>query len=461
MADALFIDAVPGELRAALVEDGRCVEIEIHRAGHESRVGHIFLGRVERVLPGGHAAFVGLGLDRAGYLAVAPGAAPPHEGAAVIVQIVKDSQATKGPQLTAHPTLPGRYLVLTPGASGVTVSRRIAGTAERDQLAEAVRAIARPGELFTVRTAAAGAEAAALAADADAIRTGWDRITAAAARARAPALLDGGPGALARLLNDHAGTAKRIVIDDAATYAEAVALCRRHLPGGEARVALHRGSAPLFEAEGIEAALDAALSTRVALPSGGEIVIEATEALTAIDVNTQALSGVARAEDAALRTNLEAATEAARQLRLRAIGGLIVIDFAHMDEAGWARVTGALAAALAHDRTPARALGRTNAGLMEVTRSRSRPPLAVLLGAPERTAETVGFDTLRAVRREAEARRAPLARVAAAPDVAAWLAGDGTPWRDALAARLGLRIDIDPRPGWPRVRVEISLGSDG
>ncbi len=387
MADALLIDRVPGARRAALIEDGRLAEIEIIRDDRESLVGQIFLGRVQRVLPGGHAAFVALGGDVAGYLPIARGAPPPHEGAAVMVQVAKDALGTKGPQLATRIALAGRFLVLVPGEDGVTVARRITDAATRARLAGIVRDQARPGENFTARTAAAGADEAALAADAQSLRATWAGIEQAVGRARAPALLHAGPGALARLLTDHAGTAARIVTDDAAIYAEALAWCVRHMPEGAGRVLRHRGGAALFEAEGVAAEIERSLAPRVALPSGGEIVIEPTEALVAIDVNTASLAGTARADEAALRTNLEAAGEAARQLRLRALGGLVVIDFVTMDEAAWRRVLGALGAALARDRVPVRVLGRTNAGLVEVTRARTRAPLASALAglatAPE------------------------------------------------------------------------------
>ncbi len=463
MADALLIDAIPGELRAALIEDGRVVEIVFHRAGSESHVGRMFLGRVERVLPGGDAAFVGLGLERAGFLPVGRDETPPHEGASALVQVTKDALDRKGPQLTRRVAVAGRYLVLTPGAAGVSVSRRIGDEAERNRLARAVRALALPGEGFTLRTAAAGATDAALAADAEQLRETWDGIEIAARQARAPALVHAGPDALARLLTDHGDAVARIVIDDAATHASAIAFCRRHMPGLADRIAAHRGDTPLFEAEGIEAEIEQALTPRVTLPSGGEIVIEGTEALTAIDVNSGALSGVARADESALRTNLEAAAEAARQLRLRAIGGLIVIDFIQMDDAAWPRVTGALGAALSRDRTPARLLGRTNAGLVEVTRARGRDSLAQLLGgvaragqgaSVTRSTDTIAFDVLRAIRREARARPGGAIRVAVAPAVAARLDG---PERVALAAALGRQIAVAAMADWPRARCEISL----
>jgi ribonuclease G len=458
----LLIDAMPGETRAALLENDRLIEILILREGRESRVGQVFLGRVQRVLPGVRAAFVDLGLDRSGFLSLSDTDEPIQEGRALVLQVAKDALGRKGVQLTRRIAIAGRNLVLTPLQPEMQISRRIGDDAEQTRLKRVIGAIAGPGEGFIVRTAAAGAADADIAADADQVRSVWDAIEIAAREHRAPALLYAGPDPLQRVLMELAGSAvSQILIDDPASFAAARRIAARGMTEIAPRLALYKGDETLFDAYGVEGEIEQALGARVRLPSGGEIVIEGTEALTAVDVNTGSHVGESRAEETLVRTNLEAAAEIARQLRLRAIGGMVVVDFATMDEEGsWNRVLGALSSALARDRSAARALGRTAGRLVEVTRRRTREPLAQLLcgswrgGGADRTAETVAFDALRAIRREAARRPGPV-RVAAAAEVAAVLQG---PRLDALAQAIGREVTVAPEPGWARGRFEIAIG---
>jgi ribonuclease G len=461
MAEVLLIEAVPGEMRAALLENDRPIEILILREGRESRVGQVFLGRVQRVLPGVRAAFVDLGLDRSGFLSLSDGDEAIHEGKAMVVQVAKDALGRKGVQLTRRIAIAGRNLVLTPLQPEIQVSRRIGGEAEQARLKRIIGAIAGPGEGFILRTAAARTAEADIAADAEQVRATWDAIEISARERRAPALLYAGPEPLQRVLTELAGPdIGQILFDDPASFAAAKRLAARGMGELASRLALHRDGEMLFDAYGVEGEIEQALGARVRLPSGGEIVLEGTEALTAVDVNTGSHVGESRAEDTAMRTNLEAAAEIARQLRLRAIGGMIVIDFANMEEEGsWNRVLGGLAGALARDRSAARVLGRTAGGLVEVTRRRTREPLAQLLcgswrsGVADRTAETIAFDALRAIRREA-ARRPGRMRVAVAAEVAAALQG---PHLDALAQAIGRKVTVVPEPGWARGRFAIAV----
>jgi len=474
MADTILVNVIPGETRVAVLEAGRAVELLFERPGRESRVGQVFLGRVQRILPGMQAAFVEIGLERAGFLSLeAPVAGGPAErmteGQAVVVQVAKDAIGRKGVQLTRRISIAGRDLVLTPMQEGLVVSRRIGDEAERDRLARLMAGIAGPGEGFILRTNAAGATAEALAADADLVRAAWDAVEIATRQARPPALVYRGPDALARVLIEFAGRdTERVVIDDPAAFAAARKYCERAMKDMVARLELHEATEPLalFETFGIEHEIEQALAARVRLASGGEVVVEGTEALTAIDVNTGSLVGTARQDDAVLRTNLEAAAESARQLRLRSIGGLVVIDFVQMDqEEHWRRVLGALGGALARDRSPARILGRTVGGLVEVTRRRGREPIATLLAGRwragegetlEKTAETVAFDALRAVRREA-LRRPGRVRVTASAEVAGCLEGPARDHLAAVAAALGREVAVESESGWPRGRFEIAL----
>ena len=480
MSRALLVACSGSEVRATLVEDGTPVELIVERQNRASLVGNIYLGRVRRHAPGLAAAFVDIGLARDGFLplgarrgadasdaeAPAEPPKPPAEGEALCVQVVRDAFAGKGPQLSRRLSLAGCRLVYLPGGDRTAVSRLIEDDAERDRLARSVTALARSGEGFVVRTAAEGATDDELAQDATYLRARWGDIEAARATARAPTLLHAEPEPIERVLRDLAfADVDTIRIDDSAAFARARAFCRRFAPAAEARLVLHRGPAPLFDSAGIEDAVDRALAPRVALPSGGGIVIEATEALTVIDVNSGSLTGPA---EAALRTNLEAAEEAARQIRLRNLGGLIVVDFISMDDEGadesWARVLAALERALARDRVHVRLIGRTAAGLVEITRRRQRAPLAEALTEPcaacdgtgrVATAETVAQTALRRLAREARNAPAGTLAVTASPDVVTAMGAACSGGIDAFATMIGRLIVLRPVPGTPREAVDV------
>lgn len=464
MSEELLINVADGELRAAIVDDGVLGELVIERAGSESQVGRIYLGRVRRLMPGMEAAFVDIGTERAGFL---PLRAPrgvdadsppqvPTEGEAVCVQVTRDVVGRKGAQLSRRLSLAGRLVVYLPGQGGVTVSRMIGDEAERDRLIEIMAAIAGPDERFILRTAADGAEAGELEADAEYLRALWRDLDAARADAEPPALLHGELVPLERILRDHAHDGMTAVrIDDAGAFAAAGEFCRRFMPGMAPRLMLHVGPAPLFDLYDIDAAIEAALGSRVWLPSGGGIVIEATEAFTAVDVNSGAAAGPAGAEAAALGVNLEAARELARQLRRRNIGGLVVVDFIDMEQdESWQQLLDTLAEATARDRTPIRVLGRTPAGLIEITRRRRRASLAQSLTEPcpdcdgsgwIKTVATVTAEVQRALRREAGQRPGEALVVCADPDIIDALEDDGERL-DALELAIGRRIELNAEP---------------
>ena len=471
MAETILIDAMPGEVRAAVLEDGRAVELLVEREGRRSLVGNVYLGRVARVLPGMAAAFVDIGLDRAGFLGL-DDAGPddrPCEGQAVRVQVARDAAGGKGVRLTRRVALAGHLLVYGPPGGRVSVSRRIEDGAERDRLARAVGAAAEPGEGFVARTAARGAGAAALAAEAASLRAAWGGIEARQAHAAAPALLHEEPGAPIRLIRDRAGAAtERIVVDSPSAFAEARAWCAAAAPGLADRLALHAGPGPVFAEADVEAEIERALAPRVGLPSGGEIVVEATEALTAVDVNSGRFTGARASGEAAYATNLEAAVEIARQLRLRDLGGLIVVDFIHMDDgARWRSVLEALSRALAGDRRTSRLHGRTEAGLVEITRRRLRRPLSGAMtercagcGGSGRaaTAETVALEAVRALGREACAAGPGALAIAGADEVIEALETGAAGALRGLEAALGRRVRLDRAPAFPRDRFEVSVG---
>lgn len=379
MIDRLVVNVAPGDMRIALLQGERTIELYHHRAGRESVVGNIYLGRVKRLLAGANGAFIDIGEDRAGFLnaepdahgAIGPIARSLDEGAAVVVQISRDSLHGKGPRLTTRPSLVGRLLVFHPGRGAIEVSRRITHKAERRRLTRLVAEAAEADDGFTLRSAAAGAAADAVLRDMADLHDAWGGARARRQQASPPACLWRAPEPLIRALMDHPGL-RHVVIDDAATLARA----RRFMEEAGGVVFEHyRDGDPIFEHFAVEPALEEACDQRVSLPSGGAVIIEETHALCAIDVDGGAATG-------SLGVNLEAAEVIARQLRLRAIGGLIVIDFLRLAKRDQRRrVIEAMATALAEDRDAVAPEGFSKLGLVEMRRRRIRPSLAETLAA--------------------------------------------------------------------------------
>ncbi len=464
MSRTLLIAASPGELWAALVEGDELRELRVLRSTGRARVGQVILGRVVALKPGLPAALVDIGLDRPAFLSgedAAPGIgiAGLHEGEALVVQVTKDARAEKAAGVSMRLRLSGRFLDLTPARPGIAAGKDLA-PAERERLLAALGEIARPGEGFTLRSAAAGAAPAELAADADGLRARWQAIEAAQMRSHAPAPLETPAAPIATLLAEFAPLEPDLIaVDDRAAFAEGRAWLVRHPPTLADRLALHREAAPLFEHHGIAGDIAAALMPRVPLPEGGALTIEPTAAATMIDVDTGS-----RAARGVLATNLAAAREAARQIRLRNLAGPIVIDFVGMRRHGDRdRVRGALAAALAGD-PDAQVLGWTRLGHLELVRRRRHAPLAELLfehapgGGLVKKPLTVALEALRALAREALAGPARAPSLHVHPEVAAALAGEGGEARHQLEARLGHAIAVVAEPGRLREAFDIRLG---
>src|ERR1700674_365741 len=383
----LLVNVTPPETRVALTEEGRVVEVFHERRGHRGLVGNVYLGRVHRVLPGMQAAFVSIGLDKDAFLYVedalppsveedgddvAPGGLPSaerlaesrpriddlvKEGQELVVQVTKDPLSGKGPRVTAGLSLPGRTLVYLPSAREIGISRRIAEEPERERLRKLLEELPGGGGLIA-RTAAAGAGAAELAADRRYLLELADRITRQAERATAPALLHRELDLALRVVTDFvSGDFARIRVDDEPTFARLTEFLGAVAPGLVPAVEISPFEPPLFEAFGIEEEIAKGLRRHVDLPSGGSIVIQQTEALVAIDVNTGKFVGKDALEDTVYQTNLEAIPEIARQIRLRDLGGLLVVDFIDMAEAGHRRsVFEKFEAELAKDRARTRIL---------------------------------------------------------------------------------------------------------
>ena len=408
MIDEILSTTCGGRARIALRTDGRLVGLIIAGSGAPDMVGTIALGRVKAVLPGLEAAFVDIGAERAGFLSLVPrrgesdegprrgesdegprrgesdGAedeavrfAPVREGDEVLVQVTKSAQAGKGAGLTRNVALAGRTLVLTPFQSRIAISRRIIEPDQRAALERVMAEIAKPGEGFILRTAARHAGAQALMEDAAELRRLWASIQEKRLAASPPHVLYAVTRGLGQVLSDYAHDGlRRILVDDRGAEADAQAFCDAHLPDLGTRIELWDEAPPMFEALGVADDIAGALEPQVVLPCGGSLIIEQTQALTAIDVNTGRNVGRTSHADTVRVTNLEAAAEIPRQLRLRSLGGITVIDFIHMDdEAERDLVLGALMEGLSDDPAFIRAGGISALGLVEIARRRGDGPL--------------------------------------------------------------------------------------
>ena len=468
MRRELFIACAPGELWAALVEDDELAQLRVLRPSAAAKLGDIFLGRVAGLRPELPAALVDIGVDRPAFLSAEDalprgGIAGLNEGQAVLVQVMKEARADKAAGLSMRLRLAGRFLDLVPGRPGIAADKALAA-AERQRLVAALGAIARPEDGFVLRRAAAGASAAALAEDAEALRARWRSLAAASRAGRAPMRLGDVASPIGLLLEEFApASPDAILIDDRAVHAEARRWLQRHHPALAERAALHRGTTPLFEHRGIAGEVAAALSPRVALPGGGSLVIEHTAAATLIDVDS---GGAARrgrdAARAALAANLEAARAVARQIRLRNLAGPIIVDFIGMQRREHREeVRAAVAAALAGE---AEVLGWTRLGHLELVIRRRHAPLAEVLfeRAPDggliKTPLTVALEALAALARAAAMAppRAPALHLH--PAAAALIDTEAAPARRELERRLGRGITVVAEPGRARDTFDIRLG---
>lgn len=402
MHRGIYIDSVPGEVRIALVEDGLLAEVSIDRPAARGVAGNIYLGRVRTVLPGLQAAFVDLGLERDGFLHVEdalppsaePGVTPEdariedqlREGQEIVVQVSKEPMGQKGARVTTHLALPGRFLILLPGVDHTGVSRRIEDSVERERLRALVDDLAKrlgaPGG-FIVRTSSALRSAAEFEPEARALVDLWTRIGARRDASGAPALLHEEAAAVARALRDLCEEdVAEVVVDSEDLLRETAAGVAGGDPDLARRIRLHEGR-PLFEVMGLDTQLERALRPRVWLKSGGFIVINQTEALVAIDVNTGKFVGRGGHEETIVRTNLEAVREIVRQIRLRDLAGIIVIDLIDMEDPGSrAALVTALEQELRKDRARSRMLPISEFGLIEITRQRIRPGLDGVMCRP-------------------------------------------------------------------------------
>lgn len=404
VVDEVLVDWAPGEIRVALLHDGRPWELLVSRASRPTLVGNVYLGRVVGIDRGLEAAFVDIGEPRPGMLRVVRGhRKPPHEGERMVVQVTRDAHADKGPVLTASVRLAGRYLVLTPSRPGIAASRRIADAEARQRLQGLVKRSIGPDQGVVIRTAAAANEAD-IPRELDLLRTTWQKIEAKAAETDPPALLHRELAEpLAYLRDVLPAQPIPVRVDDRRTAGTLARFFAERLPDYSRFLSPHEGPTPLFEERQVEAEIEAACDRDWPLPTGGSVAIERTRALTTIDVDTGSAGGARSSGSDLMVVNLAAAREAARLIRFRNVSGLIVIDFAGAGQkTPKMPLIGAIRDGFFGDRAAVRLGTVSDFGLFEMSRERLGPSLfEMIAGDPPRSwamnAETRLLSRLRAL----------------------------------------------------------------
>ncbi|WP_052487213.1 Rne/Rng family ribonuclease [Gordoniibacillus kamchatkensis] len=375
--------------RVALLEDELVMEFDMDRPLERQQAGSVYLGRVVNVLPGMQAAFVDIGLEKNAFLYIddllpahlekQPAVKPSitelvKPGQTLIVQVDKEPSGTKGARVTTHYSLPGRWLVYMPQASYVAVSRKIEPDNEKRRLKTLGEQMRQGDEGIILRTVSAGQSVEALLGDLSLLREKWQAVLAAAQTAKAPSLLYRDADLLQRTFRDLIRQdVDDIVVDSAAAADKLRELLLPHAAESVPLIRVHDGAAPIFEAYGVNEQLEKAFRRKVWLPSGGYLIVDQTEALTVVDVNTGKYTGTVALEETVLHINLEAADAIARLLRLRNIGGIVIVDFIDMaEDANRSAVLARMTEAVNRDRIKTNVVGWTKLGLLELTRRKSR-----------------------------------------------------------------------------------------
>ncbi|HZX31029.1 MAG TPA: ribonuclease G [Rhodocyclaceae bacterium] len=442
MSEEILINFTPQETRVAVMLQGVVQELHIERTSGRGLVGNIYLGRVCRILPGMQSAFIDVGLERTAFLHVADIWQPRDsamdkpiekilsEGQSIVVQVIKDPIGTKGARLSTQISIAGRMLVYLPQEKHIGISQRIENEGERETLRERITRLVPEDEKggFIVRTMAENASDRDFAADIAYLRKLWGDIRDKARVSGPPTLLYQELSLGLRVLRDFVNPETvRIVIDSRENFHKLHAFAEEYTPAVMPLLDHYVGQRPLFDLHGVEEEIQKALARRVDLKSGGYLIIDQTEAMTTIDVNTGGFVGVRNFDDTIFKTNLEAAQTIARQLRLRNLGGIIIVDFIDMENAEHRdAVLAEFQKALARDHTRLTLNGFTALGLVEMTRKRTLESLAHVLCEPcptcggrgeVKTARTVAYDILRELLREARQFNAREYRVLAGPSV--------------------------------------------
>lgn len=435
MSEELLINVIPKETRVALVENGVVQEVHVERSHDQNIVGNIYKGKVIRVLPGMQAAFVDIGLDKAGFLHASdiplldgegmelPGndskdiLTKVHDGKTLLVQVAKAPLGTKGARLSTHLSLSSRFLVYMPQSLHIGVSQRIESEEERKRLRDLVSSLLEEHDAGNIggcilRTIAEGASEEDLRNDLQFLRKLWLDLTDSSSGQSSPSILYRDMPLALRALRDLSHpNLEKIRVDSLETFESVVDFTRRYHPEMESRTFLYQGQRPLFDLYGVEDEIEKAIQPRIDLKSGGYMVIEQTEAMTTVDVNTGAFVGSRNLEETIFKTNLEASTALARQLRLRNLGGIIIVDFIDMQDAEHRRqVRRIFEKALEKDRARTGLTEVSELGLIEMTRKRNRESLEQSLceSCPScggrgtmKSAETVCLEIFREINREA------------------------------------------------------------
>jgi ribonuclease G len=492
MSKEIIVNSTLNEVRVAILENGNPAEIYVERAHSKNVAGNIYKGRVIKVLPGIQSAFIDVGLPKAAFLPAAdvyvengervsflennidgerevaeiditdeeePKDIPPieemlKEGQDIVVQVAKEAIGQKGARLTTHLTVPGRYIVLMPGYEHVGVSRKIEDDKERDRLRDILKAIKSPNMGLIARTVTAGHDEEELRADFDYLSRLWSKIKDKMS-GKSPCLIYEDHGLVFRILRDAAtADVSRIVIDNKAEFLKIKSFLREFLPDIHVEVALYTNDIPIFDYYNIEIEIGRILDKKVWLKSGGYIIIDQAEALTVIDVNTGKFVGKRNFEDTILKTNLEAAKEIAWQLKLRNIGGIIIVDFIDMaKEENRQKVLKALEHEMKSDRAKASVVNISPLGLVEITRKRVQESLSRVLSEACPYCEgrglvksklTICYDILREVRRIAPFVRNRRIVIEAHPDVVDLILDDEKESLDEIELMMSVNVEVTP-----------------
>ena len=479
----ILMNVTPTETRVAVVENGVVQEIFIERTNHRGLVGNIYKGKVVRVLPGMQAAFVDIGLERAAFIhaaeigegdAHAPINTLLHEGQALVVQVTKDPIGTKGARLTTQLAIPSRYLVYMPGEGHVGVSQRIDDEGERERLKNLVNACMEAEGLsggeagFILRTAAEGVGEDEILADTRYLRRLWRKLEERIKDNKPPSMVyDELPLSL-RTLRDYARPeVSKIFIDSRETFQKIEQFVNQYVPEVADRIEYYPGPRPLFELYSVEDEIQRALERKVPLKSGGYLVIDQTEAMTTIDVNTGGFVGRRNLEETIFKTNLEAATAIGRQLRLRNLGGIIILDFIDMTEVEHQRqVLRMLEKVMEKDHAKTKISSVSELGLVEMTRKRTRESLEQMLMEPcphclgrgsVKTAETICYEIFREILREERAYGAGTYLVLASQQVVDRLLDEDSNGLADLEAFIGKAIKLQVEAQYAQDQYDIIL----
>ena len=486
MTEELLINVTPQETRVATVENGMLTEVWIERARKIGLVGTIFQGVVKRVLPGMEAAFIDIGLEKAAFLHVSdlagatdvndqgerithPIARQLREGDRIAVQVAKDPLGSKGARVSSNLTAPSRYLVMMPFEQSIGISTKIENEDERERLRSLIETLRPQADCgYIARTAAEGVAAEALENDILYLQKVWATIQEKRQNAEQGTVIFHDLPLVQRMLRDIKGaTIERIRIDSRETWRQSVAFCKEYVAEMCERIEHYPGERPIFDLHGVEDEIEKALNKKVMLKSGGYLIIDQTESMTTVDVNTGAFVGRRNLEETIFKTNLEAAQSIARQLRLRNLGGIIIIDFIDMTVSEHRRqVLRALEKALDKDNAKTQVSDVSALGLVEMTRKRTRESLEQVLCSEctvcngrgmLKTPDTVGFEITREIIRQVRQFDIESVTVLASVEMVEWFTEERSDDLAELEDFVGVPIRLQGEQYYIREQYDVVL----